>query len=158
MKNIRRILVVSRTNSYSRDAVHFGVSLARRYDAKLSVLHLIADPVDTTVFVPGEFPEDDIAHFLDVQQEVKRLLDEVIRKETQGGFPIQELVRDGGPLDEIEKVVAEEKIDLIVMPAHEEGRLEHALFGGENDAIIRRMPCSILLVKQEPEPVHRQFA
>jgi nucleotide-binding universal stress UspA family protein len=50
-------------------------------------------------------------------------------------------------------VVSEEKIDLIVMLAHEEGRIEHALFGGENDAIIRRMPCSILLVKKEPGPV-----
>jgi len=153
MKNIRRILVLSRMDSYSRDAVHFGLSLARRYDAKLTVLHLIANPVDMTVYVPGQFPEDDIAHYLNVQQEVKKQLDEVIKKELQGGFPIQELTRDGGALDEILKVVGAEKIDLIVMHAHEEGRLEHALFGGENDAIIRKMPCSILLVKKEPEPV-----
>ena len=39
------------------------------------------------------------------------------------------------------------------MLAHEEGRLEHMLFGGDNDAIIRKMPCSILLVKKEPEAV-----
>jgi len=154
MKNIRHILVVSRMNSYSRDAVHFGVSLARRYDAKLSVLHLIANPVDMTVYVPGQFPENDIAHYLNVQQEVKKQLEEEIKKEMQGGFPIQELTRDGGALDEIVKVVGAEKIDLIVMLAHEEGRLEHALFGGENDAIIRKMPCSILLVKKEPESVN----
>jgi nucleotide-binding universal stress UspA family protein len=154
MKNIRRILVVSRMNSYSRDAVHFGVSLARRYDAKLSVLHLIANPIDMAVYIPGQFPEDDIAHYLNVQQEMKKELVQVIKKEQQGGFPIQEITRDGGALDEIEQVVAAEKIDLIVMLAHEEGRLEHALFGGENDAIIRKMPCSILLVKKEPEPVN----
>jgi len=153
MKNIRHILVLSRMNSYSPDAVHFGVSLARRYDAKLTVLHLIANPVDMTVYVPGQFPEDDIAHYLNVQQEVKKQLDEVIKKELQGGFPIQELTRVGGGLDEILKEVGAEKIDLIIMHAHEEGRLEHALFGGENDAIIRKMPCSILLVKKEPEPV-----
>ncbi|MDD2735873.1 MAG: universal stress protein [Desulfuromonadaceae bacterium] len=51
------------------------------------------------------------------------------------------------------KVASNENIDLLVMPAHEEGRIEHALFGGENDAIIRMMPCSILLVKTESEPV-----
>jgi len=72
----------------------------------------------------------------------------------QGGFPIQELTRDGGALDEIVQVVDAEKIGLIVMLAHEEGRLEHALFGGEKDAIIRKMPCSIPLVKKEPEPVN----
>jgi nucleotide-binding universal stress UspA family protein len=154
MKSIRSILVVSRMNSYSRDAVHFGVSLARRYEAKLSVLHLVANPVNMTVYIPGQFAEDDIAHYLNVQQEVKKRLDEVIQKELQGGFPIQELTRDGGALDETLKVVEAEKIDLIIMLAHEEGRLEHALFGGENDALIRKMPCSILLVKKEPEPVN----
>lgn len=154
METIKGILVVSRMNSYSRDAVHFGVSLARRYGAKLSVLHLVANPAEMTVYPQGQFPEDDIARYLNVQQEVKKQLDEVIKKEMQGGFPIQELIRDGGALDEIVKVVDAGEIDLIVMLAHEEGRLEHALFGGENDAIIRKMPCSILLVKKEPEPVN----
>jgi len=53
------------------------------------------------------------------------------------------------------KMVKEEKIDLLILSAHAEGRIEHALFGGENDAIIRRMPCSILLVKDEPEPLDK---
>jgi nucleotide-binding universal stress UspA family protein len=40
----------------------------------------------------------------------------------------------------------------MVMLAHEEGRLEHFLFGRTNDELLRRMPCSILLVKSEPAP------
>ena len=155
MKNFAGILVVSRMNSYSRDAVRVGVSLARKNDAKLQVLHLIANPFEMAgVYLPGRFPEEDIANYLVVQQEAKKQLDEVIKNEMKCGFPIKEIVRDGDPVDEIVKLVGEEKVDLIVMLAHEEGRLEHALFGGENDAIIRRMPCSILLVKQESEPVH----
>jgi len=35
--------------------------------------------------------------------------------------------------------------------AHEEWLLEHVLFGRANDEIIRRMPCSVMLVKQEPK-------
>jgi nucleotide-binding universal stress UspA family protein len=51
------------------------------------------------------------------------------------------------------KVIDEEKIDLLLLPAHQETRLESLLFGRENWELIRKMPCSILLVKQEPEPV-----
>ena len=154
MKNYARILVVSRMNSYSRETVRFGVSIARKYDAKLLVLHLVANPVETMgSYQPGQFAENDLANYLNVQREEKKLLDDIIKKELQGGFPLKELVRDGDPVAAVVKVVAEEKIDLIVMLAHEEGRLEHSLFGGENDAIIRRMPCSILLLKKEPEPV-----
>jgi universal stress protein A len=36
------------------------------------------------------------------------------------------------------------------MLAHEEGRMEHFLFGQSNEALIRKMPCSVLLVKKEP--------
>ena len=153
MKNIRSVLVVSRMNSYSPEAVNIGISIARTYDAKLLVLHLIADTVDmASVSVPGRFPEMDFTNYLNVQQEVKKQLDDIIKKEMRSGFPIKELISDADPVDEVMKVVAAEKTSLIVMLAHEEGRLEHALFGGENDALIRKMPCSILLVKQEPEP------
>ena len=39
-------------------------------------------------------------------------------------------------------------IDLVILPAHEEGRLEHFLYGRGIDSLIRRMPCSILLVRE----------
>jgi nucleotide-binding universal stress UspA family protein len=80
-------------------------------------------------------------------------VEEVIKEEQRLGFPIKELVSEGDPLDEVVKAVKEEDIDLLVMIAQEEGRIEHALLGGENNAIIRKMPCSILLLKEEPEAI-----
>lgn len=63
---------------------------------------------------------------------------------------IKELVREGEPTEEILKTIAEEKIDLLVMLAHEEGRLEDLFFNRSNDELVRKMPCSIMLVKKEP--------
>ena len=63
----------------------------------------------------------------------------------------EELIREGNPATEIFQVV--KHIDLIILLAHEEGHVEHFLFGRSNDEIIRKMPCSILLmVKKEPGP------
>ena len=47
------------------------------------------------------------------------------------------------------QIVHNEKIDLVVLRAQEEGRIEHFIISGSNDAIIRKMPCSIFLVKDE---------
>ncbi|MDO9069730.1 MAG: universal stress protein [Deltaproteobacteria bacterium] len=150
MKNLRNILVISRMNPYSRIAIISGVSLARKCDAKLHVLHLVSNPVDMTALnAPGLFPEE-YTNYMYNQQGAKELLDKAIKEEMSGGFPINELSSDSDSVEDIVKVVIKEKIDLIVMPAHEEGRIEHALFGGENDSLIRKMPCSILLVKEEP--------
>ena len=154
MENIRSILVITRMTPYCREAIHCGVSLARKFDAKLLVLHLVSNPVEMiAVNAPGVFPEEEYKNYENSQQEAKEELDNVIKLEIRDGFPIKELISDQDPLQEIVKVVSEENIDLVVMLAHEEGRLEHALFGGENDTVIRTLPCSILLLKKEPEPV-----
>jgi nucleotide-binding universal stress UspA family protein len=154
MENFRRILVISRMTQYCREAIHCGVFLARKHDAELLVLHFVSNPVDMkAVNAPGLFPEEEYKNYKNIQREAKDELDKIIKQEIRDGFPIKELISDRKPVEEIVKVVSEEKIDLIVMLAHEEGRLEHALFGGGNDDIIRRMPCSILLVKKEPESV-----
>jgi nucleotide-binding universal stress UspA family protein len=138
----------------SQKAILRGISIARKYDAKLYVLHSISNPVEMmAVNVPGLFPEVNYTNFNDCQHEAKKQINKIIKKEISIGFPINELVSENDPVEEVEKIVREEKIDLIVMNAHVEGRFEHALFGGDNDAIVRRMPCSILLVKDEPEPV-----
>jgi nucleotide-binding universal stress UspA family protein len=63
------------------------------------------------------------------------------------------LIKEGDPTEVLLKAVKEEGIDLLIMLAHEEGHLEHFLFGRSNEDIVRKMPCSVLLVKKEPEPV-----
>jgi len=146
---ITNILVVSRMIPYSRKAIKAGISLARKFDANLLVLHLVSNPVDMmAVNAPGLFPHEQYKNFMDSQQESKERLDKLIKQEIHEGFPIKELISDQDPVMEIERVVKDEKIDLLLMSAHTEGRLEHALFCGENDAIVRRMPCSIMLVKK----------
>jgi nucleotide-binding universal stress UspA family protein len=149
MENFRNILVISRMIPYSREAIKIGISLARKYDAKLMVLHLVTNPVDLmAVNAPGLFPDEEYNKYNNSLQEAEDHLDKVIKQEIRDGFPIKELTSNCDPLEEIVKVVSEDKIDLIVVSSHEEGRIEHALFGGENDAIIRKMPCSIMLVKK----------
>jgi universal stress protein A len=52
-------------------------------------------------------------------------------------------------LEEIfSKAFKAENIDFIIMLAHEEGHLEHFLFGRSKEEIIRKMPYSVLLVKK----------
>ena len=87
-------------------------------------------------------------------EDAKKELGAIIRMEKKKGITIKELIRKGKPADEILRVVKEDKTDLIILLAHEEGHLEHFLFGRSKQDIIRRMPCSVLLLKNEPEPAN----
>jgi len=149
--DIKRILVVSRMTKYCQKAVHYGVSLARKYGAELYVIHVIHNPFG---YEGWNLPITSLKKdYQRIQQEAKEDLDRLIDSEKANGMAVKELIRGGEPTKEILKVIKEENIDLLIMLAHEEGRLEHFLFGRSNEALIRRMPCSILMVKKEPEPV-----
>jgi len=159
MENFKRVLVVDRMSEYSREAVQVGISIAKNYGAELHVLHLISSTVSTASMAgaalnaPSAIP-DDTRNYANSQEQAREELDRIISKEIRAGLPIKVTIREGKPVDEILQVVKDEKIDLMVLLSHEEGRLEHMLFGHDNDAILRRMPCSILLIKREPEPVN----
>ncbi len=155
MEETKRIMVVNRLTEHCRDALRVGVSLAKKYGADLSVLHIVSNPVDMeAVNAPGLFLKgEEYKNYLNIREQAKEELEKVIRREVKGGLPIKEIVTSGDPVKEIVRTVKEEKIDLIILLAQEEGRLENILFGGENNALIRILPCSILLVKHEPKPV-----
>jgi universal stress protein A len=147
MEEIRRILVLAMDIQNSQEAVRYGVSLARKYGAELFVLHVVHDPFGAEGW---NLP------FLSVDEEYKNVLKEAreslansIRAEKEKGLPVTEMIREGEPTGVVFRVVGEKQIDLLLLPAHEESRLEHFLFGRIHEAIIRKMPCSVLLVKKE---------
>ena len=151
MEDVKRILVVSRDTQYCRKAVHYGFSLAGKYGAKLYVLHAIHNPFSLQGW---NLPIPSLAkEYKRLLRETRKELAAMINSEKKKGMSIKELMREGDPTGELFKAVKEEGIDLLIMLAHEEGHLEHFLFGRSNEEIIRKMPCSVLLVKKEPEPV-----
>lgn len=146
MKTFKNILVVSRSTKHCREAVETGIALARQYGSHLYLLHVIHDPfsLDGWNLPVSNFHDEYEKMIADARKE----LDRMVKIEKDKGLPVTVWVKDGQPAEEIKKVVEEEKIDLIIMLAHEEGRLEHFLFGRTNHDILRKLPASILLVKK----------
>ena len=151
MEDINRILVVSRMTSDCRAAIRTGISMAEKFKAELSVVHVMHDPLIFGAWnLPKPSLEDD---YKKAFKDAKEQLHAIIDSEKKKGVNIKEIVKEGDPTEVILSTVKEEKIDFIIMLAHEEGRVEHFLFGRANEAIIRRLPCSVLLLKKEPEAI-----
>ncbi|HEX8960735.1 MAG TPA: universal stress protein, partial [Geobacteraceae bacterium] len=91
MEDINRILVVSRETKYCREAVHYGISLARKYGAELSIIHVVHNPFGLegwnlpTVALDKEYEN--------IIKEAKEDLDRIIKAEKAKGLPIKELIR-----------------------------------------------------------------
>lgn len=146
MDIVKRILVVSWLTRYCDKTIQMGVSLSRKYEAELSVIHVI----DTKLLQGWSVP------MVSVEQEHKRdmkkrraELHKIISAEKEKGLNIKEFVREGNPAEVILQLIKEENIDLLILRMHEQSPLERMLVGGGNDEIIRAKPCSIFLVKQQ---------
>jgi len=151
MDDFKRILVVSRSTKNCKKALHYGISLAKQQNSKLYVLHVIHDPFSLEGWnlpVPSLKQE-----YENLVKKAREEIDRIIKSEQADGISITEWIRDGKPDEEVIAAVKEEKIDLIIMSAHEEGRFEHYLFGRTVEQLTRKMPCSILLVNYNP--LHR---
>lgn len=145
MEAFNNILIVSRSTEYCLKVLRTGIALARKFDAHLHVLHVIHDPFSTKGWnlpVPS-LEEEYNAMVAKARDEIHRM----IHAEKAEGMVVNEWVKDGNPVDAIRQVVEEKHVDLILMLAHREGRLEHFLFGRTNDAIIRQLPATLMLVK-----------
>ena len=147
MEDVKRILVLSRSTKDCKKAVHYGISLARTCGAHLTILHVMYDPFNLR-FAPMAYNIPGLEEeYRAIMQEVKSDLALMIEKERAEGMDITEMVKDAEPVHELLKVVEAEKIDLLIMAAHNETRIEHIIYGWINHEIVRRLPCSVFLVK-----------
>ncbi len=152
MEDFTRILVVSRVTEYSGNAINCGISLSKKCGAELYVLLLLHDPFGlegwNLPIVSLKVLEEEHKK---LRKEVQDKLSAIINRERAAGMRIQEFTRWGEPVKEISEIVENEKIDLLIVPVHEKGHIEHYLFAHDRDELVRKMPCAILLLKQEPE-------
>lgn len=143
MDFINRILVVSRLTADCKKAIHYGISLARRYEAELTVLHVSYNPFENinmpTISLEGEYKKD--------RDRFMKALNEIIEKEKKKGLAIEVLVKEGEPVARIMKLVKEKNIDLAVLYAHKDSHWERFIYGFSNDELIHKISCPVLLLK-----------
>jgi len=157
MEDFKNIMVVTNSTKYCRQALHYGISMAKRYNAHVHVLHLMHDPFNLDhwqLALPSLKTIQE--EYQDMRITAKKDLDAMITEEQVKGLSIHVGIAEGPPEKEVLHFVKDKKIDLLIMLAHEEGYLEQSLFGGLNEKIHRKLPCTVMFVKQEPLPVKKQ--
>jgi len=149
MENIKQILVVSRSTTNCKKAFHYGVLLAKSFGAKLSILHIEYDPLLQWGAFAAPRLIDLEEEYKATMQQARKEIDEMVREQRALGMISNEMVKAGEPVHEILAAVESEKADLLIMAAHDEGRIEHIVYGRFNHEIVRRLPCSVFLVKDD---------
>ncbi|HXE91688.1 MAG TPA: universal stress protein [Terriglobales bacterium] len=130
----RNILFATDFSGESRAALPYALALARRYDAKLFLAHVIV-------------PEEETLRDGEEARRAAQLLMEEIEKEAQGAnVPTQTLLACGSIHVRLCELVRQHQVDLIVTGTHGRTGWKRLVLGSTAEEIFRCAPCPALTV------------
>ncbi len=143
-----KILIATDGSKYSEKAVDYGVDLAKRLGAEVIALYVVSLKTMER-FALGH--HDDIGGYERVNDELKaegeRALGYVAVKGEEIGVKVSKMLVRGYPADEILKAASSERPEFIVVGSLGKTGLEHLLMGSVSEAVVKKAPCPVLVVR-----------
>jgi nucleotide-binding universal stress UspA family protein len=149
MSEIKRILVALAFAEYSKDVFNYAAKLAGDLGANLAAAHIIdIRYVEAISHVEAMGYQVSAEKYIESsRQERHAQFDELAR---QAGFPpekMQKIIMVGHPDDQLIKVIAREKVDLVVMGARSHGERPHVLVGSVANKVFHHSPVPVLFYR-----------
>ena len=147
MKAPQQILVPTDFSQYADKALQEGLFLAKQFNARLHLLHVVQDIQQCAADYCIEAKLVDEYRTSAIEASKQKLKSELDKYPEAKDVQATTEVRVGSPAEEILKEEQEKKIDLIVITSHgKTGFLKH-LMGSVADRVSRGAKCEVLLVK-----------
>ncbi len=140
MIDVRRILVPTDFSEPSTVALRYAVELARRFCARLYLLHVVDHPDEAA---EAEYP---IGLFDTMQNAAHDRLRQLLTAEELRELEPHCAMHIGIAADAIVRHAQDQNIDLIVMGTHGRDGIVRALLGSVAEKVVRRAHCPVLTV------------
>ena len=145
-KHIDRILCATDFSDISRSVLPYSIRMAKEFSATLYVCHVIDLPA---ISLYGEALIDPISQqqqFMDVaRREIEALMHDV-------GIPWEPLITIGHITEEITRMAADNRIDLVISATHGRSGLKRLFLGSVTERLMRTLSCPLLVLRVAEEP------
>jgi nucleotide-binding universal stress UspA family protein len=146
---ITKVLVPVDFSPPSTVAVNHAVLLARRFRAKLSLLHVI-EPSTALMYT---FPTESEAAERKRIERAERMLAAMLSPEDQDDLDLETSVAVGDISSTIEMAVHQQHADIVVMGTHGRGLMGRWLIGSVTQSLLRKIDVPILTVCHATGPL-----
>ncbi|MEK6726739.1 MAG: universal stress protein [Deltaproteobacteria bacterium] len=145
MINIKKVLFPTDFSENSNYAFDYALDLAQKLGARLYILHVIHELIDTTGFYIPNISLDELQK--DLEKGAEKMMEKFC-KDRMGDFKEYECINIIGlPHIEILSVAKEKGIDMIVMGTHGRTGIDRVLFGSTAEKVVKKAPCPVLTVR-----------
>jgi len=146
MVALKNILVATDFSEPSGVALAYGRDLARSYNARLHVLHIVEDVlVRYSPEIGYALPQMQA----DLEKAARRDLESRITDDDRRTLDVLPVVESAVNIaDAIARYAKANDIDLIVTGTHGRGAVKHFLMGSVAERVVRTAPCPVLTVRE----------
>jgi nucleotide-binding universal stress UspA family protein len=139
---VRRILCPTDFSEFSSRALAHAVPLARWYEAGLAAMHVYLYLPPPTTKLPTLTARPRLTP--ETREAILGQLREFTEPARAAGVPLEHLVVEGDPVDEIVREAG--RADLLVLGTHGRRGFEKLMLGSVTEKVLRKSPCPVLTV------------
>ncbi len=155
---IKNLLFPTDMSDTSNYAFGYAASLANRYDASITLLHVLKDERPTSEsLVTSVLGASKWQEILDqkktevvenLRSRIERFCDQTREELSSCPFLMEEvIIKIGNPVDEILAEIDRKHYDVIIMGAHGHGAIGGAVMGSISRRVVRRSETPVLVVR-----------
>ena len=145
MKEFKTILFANDFAETSEEVFDYALSLAKKYGARLLIVHVINEPVDLRGFYVPHISFENLEK--EIVEGAEKMMDKFCRTKIKDFSDYESMILSGIPYEEIIKKAEEAQASLIVMGTHGRRGLDHMLFGSTAERVVRGAGCPVLTVR-----------
>jgi len=143
---LERILVPTDFSRESAKAVRYAVSMARQFDASITLVHVVEPS-----YGPADFGGAPVARQVSEKQRASHAKSKlgVLGRRILGPCRIVEtVIRNGLAFFEITEAAKAVSADLIIIGTHGYSGVTRAILGSTAEKVVRHAPCPVLVVRR----------
>jgi len=145
MISIKTVLLPTDFSEYSKSALPYAADIARKYGAKLVLLHIFDEELLSPIFFETGGTAQE--YFQRLQNRFEAAVEDFLTGIDTSEIDFEYELGNGTPFVEIVRFAKENGIDLIVIGTHGRTGISHALLGSVAERVVRKAPCPVLTVR-----------
>jgi nucleotide-binding universal stress UspA family protein len=145
MEKIDKILFATDFSENSEHAFDYAYLMARTFNARLIIVHVINEPVDLRGFYVPHISFEKLEK--EIEEGAEKMMEKFCRTRIKDFTNYETFIVAGIPYEDILKKADAEKVALIVMGTQGRKGIDHFLFGSTAERVVRNAKCPVMTVR-----------
>ena len=145
MKPFEKILTAIDFSESSDFAFEYALTLAKQFQAELTIMHVINEPVDLRGFYVPHISFEQLEK--EIEEGAEKMMEKFCQTKMGDFTRYTTAVVAGIPYEEILRKAAETGASLIVLGTHGRTGIDHLIFGSTAERVVRSATCPVLTIR-----------